>query len=106
MLYSKAFRGGCVKLKEARVVFERIRKNAEIDVRYHVLHHHKNRGFSLDEIYFLIRETKGKLSDNNKFPTSTKGSFFYECKDAAGRKVELGIIIENNIVVIHAYRRI
>ena len=95
-----------MKLKEARVVFEQIRKTVKIDVRSHVLNDHIERGFSLDEIYYLIRENKGKLSDNNKFPTSTKGSFLYECKDIAERNVELALIIEDNIVVIHAYRRI
>jgi hypothetical protein len=94
-----------MKLTEARVVFEKIRKTAKIDVRSHVINDNKHRGFSLDEVYFLIRETKGKLSDNNKFPTSTEGSFFYECKDVVGRNVELAIIINDNIVVIHAFRR-
>ena len=43
--------------------------------------------FTKTEIIYLIQHTKGRLSENNKFPTSNKGSFFMNVKDDFGREM-------------------
>jgi hypothetical protein len=95
-----------MKLTEARIEFERLRKLRRIVVGFHVKQDHKDRLFNEDEVKFLVAETKGLLTDNNKMPTAVPGSFMYFCKDLAGRNVEIAVMIEDNIVVIHAFRRI
>ena len=95
-----------MKLTEARKLFFDLRKQRKIHLTYHVVHGHKERGFSREELHYLVLETNGKLSHNTKFPTSVEDSFFYECKDIARRNVEIALVLEDNIIVIHAFRRI
>lgn len=95
-----------MKLTEARKLFDELRKQGKIQVKYHAIHEHPERGFTRAEIFYLVSETTGRLSHNNKFPTSVEGSFFYECKDRAHRNVEIALVLEDNIVVIHAFRRV
>ena len=95
-----------MKLTEARKLFSELRKQRKIHLTHHVIHDHPERGFSRAELHYLVSETNGKLSHNTKFPTSVKDSFFYECKDSTGRNVEIAVVLENNIIVIHAFRRV
>ncbi|MBX9837182.1 MAG: hypothetical protein K2X69_02595 [Silvanigrellaceae bacterium] len=95
-----------MKLKEARKLFEELRRQGKIVVGSHAEFDHKDRLFTKEEIIYLIQQTKGKLSDNNRFPTSVKGSFLYECKDTSGRDVQAAIILKNSVLVIHIFRRV
>lgn len=95
-----------IKLTQARKIFNQLRKEGKIEIRKHAYKDYPEREFSDAEIRFLISETNGKLSDNNRFPTSTKGSFLYDCKDLRGRQCEFALLIENTLVVIHAFRRV
>ncbi len=88
-----------MKLKEAR-------KQGKIFVGSHAEFDHKDRLFTKTEIKYLIQHTKGKLSDNDRFPTSVKSSFLYECKDDLGREVQAAVILKDNILVIHIFRRV
>ena len=82
-----------MKLTEARKLFYELRAQGRISVGIHAERDHKERLFTKTEIIYLIQHTKGRLSENNKFPTSIKGSFFYECKDDFGRNVEAAVLI-------------
>ena len=95
-----------MKLTEARKLFNELRAQGKIIVGFHAANHHKERMFTEAEIKYLIQSTNGHLSENKKFPTSTKGSYFYECKDDLNRNVEAAILIKDNILVIHIFRRV
>ncbi|WP_186650180.1 hypothetical protein [Fluviispira vulneris] len=95
-----------MKLTEARMLFNSLRSQGKISLSLHVQNDHKDRLFTNSEIIYLIQHTKGRLSDNNKFPSSVKGSFLYECKDELKRDVQAAIILKNDILVIHIFRRV
>lgn len=98
--------GVLMKLTEARKLFYELRAQGRISIGIHAERDHKERMFTKTEIIYLIQHTKGRLSENNKFPTSIKGSFFYECKDDFGRNVEAAVLIKDNIIVVHIFRRV
>ncbi len=95
-----------MKLKEARKLFNELRIQGKIVLTDHVINDHKERLFTIVEIYQLIQHTKGKLSDNNRFPTSTKGSFLYECKDNLNMDVQAAVVLKDNVIVIHIFRKV
>ncbi len=96
-----------MRLTEAKALFYKLRtEEGRIKPTFHILHHHKERQFTWDEIVFIIRETKGRLVINDKMPTSQKGTYLWESKDILGRYVEIGVSIEEDIIVIHTWRKI
>ncbi len=95
-----------MNLKEARKLFNELRAQGKIRVGIHAEFHHKDRLFTKTEIINLIQHTKGYLSENKNFPTSVKGSFLYECKDDSRRDVQAAVMIKNDILVIHIFRRV
>lgn len=94
-----------MKLTEARKLFNLLRLQGKIQVGYHAEFDHKERLFTKTEIIYLIQHTKGRLSDNNRFPTSIKGSFLYECKDVLNRDVQAAVMLKDYIIVVHIFRR-
>ncbi len=95
-----------MRLNEARKLFNELREHGKITLSLHVKNDHKERLFNEKEIIYLIQHTKGKLVDNNKSPTATKGSFLYLCNDLSGRDVQAGVILKDDILVIHIFRRV
>lgn len=95
-----------MKLTEARTLFNTLRKQGKIRLTRHVLKDHQDRLFTKDEIFYLIQHTEGFLSDNNKSPTSAPGSFLYKCKDILGRDVQAAVMLEDNVIVIHIFRKV
>jgi hypothetical protein len=95
--------GGAVKLSEAKIAFEMLKKE-KIIIRKHAWLDHPERNFSVKELTVLIMG-KGRLT-LNKYPSAQTGSFLFLCVDELKRSVEIAILIEDNIIVIHAYRRI
>lgn len=94
-----------MKLSDARKLFSELRKNGFIIVYPHAYRDHKERKFTEDEIKHLVIYANGFLSDNN-YPSAIDGSFLFTCKDDFNRKVEIAVLLENKIIVVHAFRKV
>jgi hypothetical protein len=97
-----------LKLSDARLLFDRLKKEKKIAVRPHAVSGHPERDFSYIEIKNLILGN-GLLADN-KFPSAIQNSFLWLCRDKFGKNVELVVILkqENDeiIIVVSAWRAI
>jgi len=94
-----------MKLRDAREIFSELRKTGIIIVYPHAYRGHPEREFTSDEIKYLIIYAQGFLSENT-YPSAIEGSFLFTCKDDSNRKVEMAVILENKIIVIHAFRKV
>ena len=93
-----------LKLSEARVVFDELRKDKKIIVRRHAHKDYPDRQFTENEIKYLVAG-QGHLIDNN-FPSAIEDSFLFVCKDLKERRVELAVLLEDNVIVVSAFRRV
>ena len=95
-----------MKLTEARAVFAELRtQESNIVVYPHAHLVHPERKFTEAELRTLVMQATGILSLNN-YPTAVEGSFLFICRDEKKRNVEIAILLEGKILVIHAFRRI
>ena len=95
-----------MKLTEARVVFAKLRTQEScITVYPHAHLAHPERQFTQAELVSLVMLARGILT-LNEYPTAVEGSFLFICRDEKKRNVEIAVLLEGKILVIHAFRRI
>ena len=95
-----------MKLTEARAVFAELRTfESKIIVYPHAYLAHPERQFTQAELVTLVMLAKGILTLNG-YPTAVEGSFLFICQDEKKRNVEIAVLLEKKILVIHAFRRI
>ena len=95
-----------MRLKEARALFSELRMlESNILIFRHAYIDHPEREFTEPELKSLVINAKGLLTLNN-YPTAVDGSFLFICRDEKKRNVEIAVLIQNKILVIHAFRRI
>lgn len=95
-----------MKLTEARSIFAELRNKEENIVVYpHAYLAHPEREFTQAELVTLVMLARGILA-LNEYPTAVEGSFLFICRDEKKRNVEIAVLFEEKILVIHAFRRI
>lgn len=74
-----------MKLKEAKALFFELRNRDRIEVcEDHVIDDHSERGYSIDEVKNLVKNSTGRFQDTNE-PNSKGERFYWRTKDLAGK---------------------
>ncbi len=105
-------------LVDSRRLFFQLRGKCKILVKNHAFKDYPERGFTKQELLYLVKQGKGNFKANSESLEAIDGSFLFLPKDDQGRECKLVILIEEvtiegkggprkeMIIVCSAYREV
>ncbi|MBL7663521.1 MAG: hypothetical protein JNM93_00195 [Bacteriovoracaceae bacterium] len=85
-------------LSKVKQTFFSIKTTCEIIVKSHAYVDHPERNFTTDEIIDLIRNSRGRFTENES-EVAIKGSYLFYPKDALGNECKLVVLIKKEVEV-------
>ncbi|MCX6128124.1 MAG: hypothetical protein NTX25_03555 [Proteobacteria bacterium] len=99
-----------MKLTDAKALFFLLRSKNRIDVAEdHVIRDHAERGYSVEEVFLLVKSKSGKFEDTTD-PNFRGERFYWRTKDLSGKSLRMVIEFDKDedghlIIVISAGER-